>query len=331
MGLISTILGAGGAARQVGEAVGGVAEVFVGNRAARDEAASQQYLAAVGAYGAEFAAPATRPVRPLRQRAEPPAAADAGARHPRALRLCDGGARRLLDPDAGARAGARAALVAARRHRLLLLRRPRAASPAEPPGDRPARRAGRRRRRWRRLLRPAPMPSTPSTTPRSRSGAACAGESRAAGGARGPKPSRQPLRISMRLQSYQTEDPDAQVLRPTRRHRHRPRCPNRDVGRGCPARPGGNHGFRGRLAPVMASVAGRFGPATASRTRGLKPSRPPLRMPHQPRRHRHRPRRHGRDPGRVRPARPGGNSRDRGRLAVARSARALRPSATKPS
>ena len=50
MGLISTILGAGGAARQVGEAVGGVAEVFVGNRAARDEAASQQYLAAVGAY-----------------------------------------------------------------------------------------------------------------------------------------------------------------------------------------------------------------------------------------------------------------------------------------
>ncbi len=61
MGLISTILGAGGAARQVGEAVGGVAEVFVGNRAARDEAASQQYLAAVGAYGAEFAAPAGGP------------------------------------------------------------------------------------------------------------------------------------------------------------------------------------------------------------------------------------------------------------------------------
>jgi hypothetical protein len=61
MGLISTILGAGGAARQVGEAVGGVAEVLVGNRAARDEAASQQYLAAVGAYGAEFSAPATGP------------------------------------------------------------------------------------------------------------------------------------------------------------------------------------------------------------------------------------------------------------------------------
>jgi hypothetical protein len=56
MGLIGTILGAGGAARQVGAAVGGVAEVFVGNRAARDAAASAQYLAAVGAYGAEFAA-----------------------------------------------------------------------------------------------------------------------------------------------------------------------------------------------------------------------------------------------------------------------------------
>jgi hypothetical protein len=54
MGLIGNILGAGTAARRIGEAVGGVAEVFAGNRAARD-------AAAVGQLGAEFAAPgATR-------------------------------------------------------------------------------------------------------------------------------------------------------------------------------------------------------------------------------------------------------------------------------
>ena len=59
MGLIGSIIGAGGAARQVGEAVGGVAEVFVGNRAERDAAASAQVIAAVGQLGAEFAAPAS--------------------------------------------------------------------------------------------------------------------------------------------------------------------------------------------------------------------------------------------------------------------------------
>lgn len=56
MGLISTILGGGAAVRQVGQAVGGVAEVFVGNRTEQDAAASKQYLAAVGEFGAEFAA-----------------------------------------------------------------------------------------------------------------------------------------------------------------------------------------------------------------------------------------------------------------------------------
>jgi hypothetical protein len=61
MGLISTILGAGGAVRQAGEAVGSVAEVFVGNTAEREAAASRQLLAAVGEFGAEFAvAPAGR-------------------------------------------------------------------------------------------------------------------------------------------------------------------------------------------------------------------------------------------------------------------------------
>jgi hypothetical protein len=56
MGLIGNILGAGAAARQIGEAVGGVAEVFVGNRAEREAAASAERLAAVGQFGAEFAA-----------------------------------------------------------------------------------------------------------------------------------------------------------------------------------------------------------------------------------------------------------------------------------
>ena len=55
MGLIGTILGAGGAARQVGEAVGGVAEVFVGNRAERDADAAGRALATVAEFGAEFA------------------------------------------------------------------------------------------------------------------------------------------------------------------------------------------------------------------------------------------------------------------------------------
>ena len=57
MGLIGTILNAGGAVRQVGEAVGGVAEVFVGNKADRDAAASQQVATAVGEFQSEFAVP----------------------------------------------------------------------------------------------------------------------------------------------------------------------------------------------------------------------------------------------------------------------------------
>ena len=47
----------------MGEAVGGVAEVFVGNRAERDAAATEQYLAAVGQYGAEFARGGRRTLR----------------------------------------------------------------------------------------------------------------------------------------------------------------------------------------------------------------------------------------------------------------------------
>ena len=54
MGLMGRFLGAG-AVRGVGEAVGGVAEVFIGNRAERDAGAAEQYLAALGQYGAEFA------------------------------------------------------------------------------------------------------------------------------------------------------------------------------------------------------------------------------------------------------------------------------------
>jgi hypothetical protein len=59
MGLMGTIFGAGKAVSQVGEAVGGVAEVFVGNRARRDADASKQVLAAVSQFGAEFEGPAT--------------------------------------------------------------------------------------------------------------------------------------------------------------------------------------------------------------------------------------------------------------------------------
>jgi hypothetical protein len=53
MGLIGRILGGGLA--PVGAAVGGVAEVFVGNRAERDAAASAQLQAAMGEFAAEFA------------------------------------------------------------------------------------------------------------------------------------------------------------------------------------------------------------------------------------------------------------------------------------
>lgn len=53
MGLMSIL--AGGGARQVGEAVGGVAEVFVGNRAEREADDARRALAAAAQFGAEFA------------------------------------------------------------------------------------------------------------------------------------------------------------------------------------------------------------------------------------------------------------------------------------
>jgi hypothetical protein len=55
MGMIGNILGAGAAARQIGEAVGGVAEVFAGNRAARETAEAAALSGAMTQYGAEFA------------------------------------------------------------------------------------------------------------------------------------------------------------------------------------------------------------------------------------------------------------------------------------
>lgn len=54
MGIMGRILGAGGAVRQVGSTVGGVAEVFVGNKAEREAAEHQQFIASIGQYGAEF-------------------------------------------------------------------------------------------------------------------------------------------------------------------------------------------------------------------------------------------------------------------------------------
>lgn len=58
MGVIGTVLGAGRAARDLSGAVGGVAEILVGNRAERDAAAAAGFAATVGQFGAEFAAPA---------------------------------------------------------------------------------------------------------------------------------------------------------------------------------------------------------------------------------------------------------------------------------
>jgi hypothetical protein len=55
MGLIGRVLGMGNAARQVGEAVGGVAEVFVGNRAERDAQDHAQFSAVLDQFGGEFA------------------------------------------------------------------------------------------------------------------------------------------------------------------------------------------------------------------------------------------------------------------------------------
>src|SRR5690606_29131509 len=54
MGLMGRILGLGGAAREVSAAVGGVAEVFVGNRAEREAAGEARLHAALDQFGAEF-------------------------------------------------------------------------------------------------------------------------------------------------------------------------------------------------------------------------------------------------------------------------------------
>lgn len=54
MGMMGAILGAGGAARNLGAAVGGIAEVFVGNAAEREAARSREALAAVAELGVEF-------------------------------------------------------------------------------------------------------------------------------------------------------------------------------------------------------------------------------------------------------------------------------------
>lgn len=57
MGVMGRILGIGGAAATVGEAVTGVAEVFVGNRANREAAEADAFSAVVEAAGAEYAQP----------------------------------------------------------------------------------------------------------------------------------------------------------------------------------------------------------------------------------------------------------------------------------
>lgn len=54
MALMGRILGLGRAAGQVGDAVGNVAEVFVGNRAERDAADHERHLRALDQFGAEF-------------------------------------------------------------------------------------------------------------------------------------------------------------------------------------------------------------------------------------------------------------------------------------
>lgn len=57
MGLIGRVLNARGGVVEAGKAVGGVAEIFVGNRAAREAAEHAQVLASLQQYGAEFAQP----------------------------------------------------------------------------------------------------------------------------------------------------------------------------------------------------------------------------------------------------------------------------------
>lgn len=52
--MIGKLLGIGKAAKEVGEAVGGVAEVFVGNRAERDAAELERFGRVIAQYGDEF-------------------------------------------------------------------------------------------------------------------------------------------------------------------------------------------------------------------------------------------------------------------------------------
>src|SRR5690606_32589328 len=56
--MIGRILGLGSAARGVGEAIGGVAEVFIGNRAEREAGEQERFNRVVAQFGEEF----TRPV-----------------------------------------------------------------------------------------------------------------------------------------------------------------------------------------------------------------------------------------------------------------------------
>ena len=60
MGLIGRVFGAGAAVKDVGEAVSGVAEVFVGNQAQRDLATQAKYVEAINQFGAEFQPAAAR-------------------------------------------------------------------------------------------------------------------------------------------------------------------------------------------------------------------------------------------------------------------------------
>ena len=54
MGLMGRVFGAGAAVKDVGQAVTGVAEVFVGNQSQRDQATQEKYVEAITQFGAEF-------------------------------------------------------------------------------------------------------------------------------------------------------------------------------------------------------------------------------------------------------------------------------------
>ncbi|MEL6678111.1 MAG: holin family protein, partial [Pseudomonadota bacterium] len=57
MGLIGRLFGLGDVARGVGDAVGGVAEIFTENQTARAKAEHDAFMAVVAQHGAEFAGP----------------------------------------------------------------------------------------------------------------------------------------------------------------------------------------------------------------------------------------------------------------------------------